>query len=275
MRSFHILTRGSRYICVVDQSLGAGPLNLTVDFPRDESLFDLGVRRGQSVRLALDSILIGEDALTFSLAHAAIYERRQHIQGAHRIAVLDSNLSLIQSVAARAQYPLSDGPILDGFAASFAATAIRIGLTNLTAAIRSRDIPGISEAARCMAGLGPGLTPAADDLLTGLITGLRWASEIVDTSSSYAGRVSEAILASSLGRTTILSEEMLRCAAEGQIGEPVAVLLEAALNRDPAEVTDRALRVLAIGDTSGGALLTGLSQGITLGFELAAERALI
>ena len=92
-----------------------------------------------------------------------------------------------------------------------------------------------------LAGRGPGLTPAGDDLLAGYAAGL----------VLFAGRVDEAelIVARAAPRTTLLSATLLRHAARGELPEPAHALLE---DGDP-------LPLLAFGQTSGRAILLGLA----------------
>jgi hypothetical protein len=92
-----------------------------------------------------------------------------------------------------------------------------------------------------LAGRGPGLTPAGDDLLAGYAAGL----------VLFAGRVDEAqrIVESAVPRTTLLSATLLRHAARGELPEPAHALLE---DGDPWPL-------LGFGHTSGRAILLGLA----------------
>lgn len=92
-----------------------------------------------------------------------------------------------------------------------------------------------------LAGLGPGLTPAGDDILCGYAAGLEL----------FYGRDEEApaIAAAAAARTTSLSATLLRHAARGELPEPAHALLE----RD-----DRG-PLLRFGGTSGRCLLFGLA----------------
>ena len=66
-----------------------------------------------------------------------------------------------------------------------------------------------------LAGRGPGLTPLGDDILIGYIGAAALAGEDV---SALAERAA--------GKTTALSATLLRCAARGELPEPVHALFE-------------------------------------------------
>jgi hypothetical protein len=101
-------------------------------------------------------------------------------------------------------------------------------------------------------GRGPGLTPAGDDLLAGLLLGLAGSPELRDPLAAAVARHAAA-------RTTWLSAELLRHAAAGY-GVPAAVAVaDAMAGHGPADALTRALpALLAVGHTSGAALARGL-----------------
>jgi Protein of unknown function (DUF2877) len=91
-----------------------------------------------------------------------------------------------------------------------------------------------------LAGLGPGLTPAGDDLLAGYIAGL----VLLHGQRKKATRLAEDAAA----RTGSLSATLLRHAALGEVPEPVHGLL----------ATGDARPLLSFGHSSGAAWLRGL-----------------
>jgi Protein of unknown function (DUF2877) len=91
-----------------------------------------------------------------------------------------------------------------------------------------------------LAGLGPGLTPAGDDLLAGYIAGL----VLLHGQRKKAARLAEDAAA----RTGSLSATLLRHAALGEVPEPVHKLL----------ATGDAGPLLSFGHSSGAAWLRGL-----------------
>jgi hypothetical protein len=114
--------------------------------------------------------------------------------------------------------------------------------------------------ARGLVGLGPGSTPAGDDVLAGMLAALRVIGDAL-------GAPGAAGLADSLWReirpalpgTTVLSAALLASAARGETCAPATSVCRALAGR---EALRGALeRLLAVGHTSGHALAAGLLWG--------------
>jgi hypothetical protein len=111
-------------------------------------------------------------------------------------------------------------------------------------------------------GLGPGLTPAGDDVLAGFLVGA--AAFGLDATGIRA-----AITALGPARTTALSAALLWHAARGEcIGELAAVAAVLTSQSDGGitghqELEPALARLLAIGHTSGPALAAGLATAAT------------
>jgi Protein of unknown function (DUF2877) len=132
------------------------------------------------------------------------------------------------------------------------------GHTGLTRAQRTvlrtaLDDPDAVSAALC--GSGPGLTPAGDDALCGVLTTA--AAGLLPLPSGWAKRVVE----HAVHATTDLSAQLLRLAAEGQVATPIWRLFRA-LER-PARLPDGWDEVLAMGHTSGAAFAVGFGAALT------------
>lgn len=109
-----------------------------------------------------------------------------------------------------------------------------------------------------LVGLGPGLTPAGDDALCGLLLGLR------ATGRERERARLERDLIPLLGRTTALSATLLRQAAAGYAVPPAVELLHAWHHPapDPPGLDRLVDAVAAVGHTSGRALLVGLAAAL-------------
>ncbi|QFG67790.1 DUF2877 domain-containing protein [Ornithinimicrobium pratense] len=113
------------------------------------------------------------------------------------------------------------------------------------------------EAARGLVGLGPGLTPAGDDVLCGLLLGLRASGRDRERS------LLEAAMLPLLGRTTAISATLLHQAAQGYAVPPVVALLRAWHRGAGVSALTLAGRLVAgIGHTSGPALVLGLTAAL-------------
>lgn len=105
-------------------------------------------------------------------------------------------------------------------------------------------------------GRGPGLTPAGDDVLVGILAMLRLtASTLAATQAAILARSVEPLLAS----TTDLSAHLLRQAARGLFGRALHELVSAlADDTAPGPLRERIDRALASGATSGADACTGV-----------------
>jgi hypothetical protein len=129
-------------------------------------------------------------------------------------------------------------------------------LAALRGAVRRADLDAALRTAGRLVGLGPGLTPAGDDVMAGTIAGL------VLLGHPAAERFAAGVYALAAGRTTELSRALLRHAACGRVsGEYSAVLYALVGDRPLGPALDA---LLSTGLTSGRALALGLCTAIDL-----------
>lgn len=126
-----------------------------------------------------------------------------------------------------------------------------------TAATEHRPLNG-RRLVRSLLGAGVGLTPSGDDILCGALLALRAAG----AHQAHAA-LAEAVL-DGAGRTTSLSASLLRAAVDGYAVACVCALVTATVAGDDAGVTAALPEVLAIGHSSGRALVTGIGAAISL-----------
>lgn len=103
-----------------------------------------------------------------------------------------------------------------------------------------------------LTGLGPGSTPAGDDFMAGFVSGCMWT-----------GRRCPPL--PDLSRTTWLSGEILRDAADGLVWRRGRDVISALSADDAGRLQEAAGRILNWGSTSGRAWLAGLSAALTGG----------
>jgi hypothetical protein len=105
-------------------------------------------------------------------------------------------------------------------------------------------------AAKGLAGLGQGLTPAGDDFLCGLML---WAWLAHPTPREFCRAIAEA----AAPRTTTLSAAFLRAASRGECSAAWHQLLNMLTSDADDELEQAAHHVLAYGETSGADTLAG------------------
>lgn len=101
-------------------------------------------------------------------------------------------------------------------------------------------------------GVGPGLTPAGDDILAGFLIGA-WAFDLGED------RLRTAVVESARAATTDLSAALLRCASRGESIPQVTTFLRAMSNGSgpSRQLDDALLDLVHVGHTSGTALAVG------------------
>ncbi|MGY2003013.1 DUF2877 domain-containing protein [Blastococcus sp. SYSU DS1024] len=129
-------------------------------------------------------------------------------------------------------------------------------LAALRGAVRRADLEAALRTATRLIGLGPGLTPAGDDVVAGTIAGL------VLLGHPAAERFAAGVCSLAGGRTTELSRALLRHAAAGQVSGEYAAVLRGLVGERP--LGPAIGRLLATGATSGRAMALGLCTAIDL-----------
>jgi hypothetical protein len=131
-------------------------------------------------------------------------------------------------------------------------------LEALSLALSSGDLDAAGAAAGRIAGLGPGLTPSGDDVLAGALAFSAWGDHAGVLGDGRALR--SAVRDAATPRTTRFAAQMIDAAARGHVFAPLARLLSILLRRETAGPPDIA-PLLAVGETSGGDMLTGMILG--------------
>ena len=220
-RSFY-LRSGDKYACVGDASLGRGPLNALV---RD-----------------FRAPLLGETVLV-SLDDARLWIRPAPSGNAR------PNLAALRAC-------------LDGHVPAEGLGCLVLGVHNALSvhaqpALEALDrwLAGHALAAEAsqLIGLGPGLTPAGDDYLGGVLVALRWLGRGTQADSLW--RWLEPRLAA---RTSALSAAHLAAAAQGEGHEALHALLDDLSAWQPPDLHPSLAALDAVGHTSGWDALAGI-----------------
>jgi hypothetical protein len=136
-------------------------------------------------------------------------------------------------------------------------------IRELASASVAGDAAILSDAARQLAGLGPGSTPSGDDFLAGFLA-LLWVARrgVVLAGWPDYDKVAGLILQAARERTDSASFAWLTGAARGEVSEAVKILLETLEEPVIAHRLKRsAAAVLAQGATSGADTLLGMMVG--------------
>jgi hypothetical protein len=114
----------------------------------------------------------------------------------------------------------------------------------LAACCASGDLAGAVEHAEALVGLGPGLVPGGDGVITGMLLALRLLGGAIPggTRSVWlADWLSAAVTSYARQRTTPLAASLLSCASRGQAAAEVSAVLHGVAGEEPIEPTARKL----------------------------------
>lgn len=130
--------------------------------------------------------------------------------------------------------------------------------TQLEEALFVNNHEEIKEIIRRMIGLGIGLTPSGDDLLTGMVLVLQNEKE--------RGNLLHQSVLEALASTNLISQHQLFFACQGLAKPSLLAVIHGILDDTvPVKVLQQAIvETLAIGSTSGHDLLSGVLQGFAL-----------
>jgi len=135
----------------------------------------------------------------------------------------------------------------------------------LAAALRSFSDGGDPRELVSLVGLGAGLTPSGDDVLVGALAALDAISRCSPDGRLLRQALVDALPVPLESRTTRLSAQMLRAAADGLYAEPVLALLDALAREDtsPAPVERATEELLHLGHRSGRDTLLGIAAALS------------
>ena len=132
----------------------------------------------------------------------------------------------------------------------------------LAARCAAGDLASAVEVAESLVGLGPGLTPSGDSMISGLLLALRLLGGATPGGTKavwLADWLGAAVTCYAEQRTTALAATLLHCAARGQAAEEVSAVLRAFAGQKPVEPAAR--RLLTAGRATGAELTWGLIAG--------------
>ena len=276
-----VTLRDGSMISIVREEVGSGPINIVTDLPRERSMAELGVKKNAEVLRKDGEILIGgkKKAVLVSIQHARLYRTEKDFATELRsLPEIRANVAVVVRTAARKGHHQGLGSLIPLLVPSDRETKrpaelnsfSRLALPrvrSLLSKIREGRISELGSEVRNLAGLGPGLTPSGDDMLSGLMASLALIAHNLKGDAERVRRVNRKIALNARKRTTMLSEEYLSQAARGETNERFQELIKKMLTALPNEAKRSAEFVLKVGETSG----TDTVLGILLGFQLSLD----
>lgn len=272
-RVINITVLENRLISLVGQEVGQGPLNILVNIPNRINLSTIGIKRGDIVTRVGESIVIGENVIVISTQWTELWEPKRKFQDSLQpLKTIMANIEIIRDIALASDHLSGLGELIplthiNGLNDSKTENLGSVSLlalphiSSMLKAIKFGNSHDIIRFTKHLVGLGPGLTPAADDMLLGLMISIVYISENFNDTSIDVKKINNDIVSNISGRTTIISEEFLREASVGNVNEAVASLMENLLTSRQRELENSLRNVLDLGGTSGTDTVFGVILG--------------
>ncbi|HLW46374.1 MAG TPA: DUF2877 domain-containing protein [bacterium] len=265
-QSVYVTDEDDEIYAIVRQPLGNGPLNLVI--PVEPAQLFNGLALGTS--LASTGAILGiGDGIMIGLNGAAVWESKARAALAADGELLDRGLAVLcreisqcapAESLARLLPHLEDEDLPDPLerVAHFPRSHALIG--GLAESLAQRDRRRLKVVTSSLAGLGPGLTPAGDDFIAGVLLAL--ALVRAQRGDPALNEIAHLLVETAAPRTHEISAAYLRAAYDGQASERWDPLLAALAAGDADQIAAAAMPVLATGETSGADMLAGFVVGI-------------
>lgn len=269
------VSRGSCYVgdedghivAIVPAPLGNGPIHVVL--PTGDPVSGEAVSPGSHVVSTGARLLIGEE-LEIGVERAGLWDPKAYITaGAGGPELVRRALpSLKREVVAQAP-PRSLARLLPHLDAEdlprplqgvphFPRSHALMG--GLVEALLRRNHRGLKVVTSSLAGFGPGLTPAGDDFLAGLLLAL--ALTHLYRPDPEAAAAANLVLDTALPRTNEISATYLQAAHAGEAAEAWHPLLSALLRGEDTELPQLVSDVVAVDEPSGADMLAGFLAGL-------------
>ena len=255
-------------VTLISPKLPNYPAAIKLDITEDQKLCSIGFKTGMKSVINKDEIKIPEICLSIKLTGAKVWDSSP--------LFLRSNISeekVNENIEKIRDLILKYGKI-EGVASILDVNAVENNYKNfiinsvkrLAKGISDFDYKEISEASKRLIGLGPGLTPAADDFLLGILASLYYIGYYFGNHLENLKKIAGFIIYDLPGRTTFISEIMLRNGMKARFSEPIRDLMLAVIHT--TSVQDKCINLLNIGGTSGSDCAAGIVWGVLLMFDI-------
>jgi hypothetical protein len=254
----NLAAEDGQLIALVIPPVGNGPFHVVV--PARTGVFD-GLSPGMAARADSQAVRV-ERVLVVALASAESWNPRlAEIRVSVALDGLEEALARLWELTRATAPRESLVPLVDPSSRRRARHPLgrraRPAIVALLATLQAGDRDDLVTATAPLAGLGPGLTPAGDDFLVGLMAGLHVWSGPLAASGWSVEQACQILAEAAAPLTTTLSAAWLRAAAAGEFAEPWHQLVAALGSQNQDDLQIAADRLLKQGATSGADALAG------------------
>ena len=276
--SFYIKVGEDELIRVTGHEQYVSASSIIVDEKNRRSFKSVGIERGMEVVCGEKDVLVGKNFAIADIRGAAKWQPppTPDSGSVRPLEIMKLNLrvlrdiiytcpsreglvSLLENVELVGSIDLFLKPRDDSFA-----ERARPGIERVMWGIFSLDRTAVTESAKTIIGLGPGLTPSCDDFLCGLLVSLRTGAAVLGTGddAGFFDEIAGSIYEEARRRTTVFGSSMLREAREGVCPLAVTSLIHCLLTEDMERVAEVSRTLLGMGETSGADTAVGVFYGI-------------
>ncbi|GJL83803.1 MAG: hypothetical protein DHS20C01_34370 [marine bacterium B5-7] len=254
-RACNLALDDERLLCVIASEHGNAPNAVCVDAP-PRFAFDHSVSPGDRAGCRAGVLRIGASAIEVRLHDVP----RWHT----RLDNIDTDLS--QPEVRTAWWVVRRCLSRHGTMRSYPGSDVLLKrLKDLYHAARQCNVAQGRAAVDALVGVGPGLTPAGDDMLVGFLAGLYATGDKHEALTKFIHEIELSVRNAAI-HTNRVSAEYLRLATHGAFAEPLAdLVITIARGEIPDVVKPIADRALAVGASSGcdgvRAMLIALAAG--------------
>lgn len=259
--TWHVTGDDADIYAIVPEPLGNGPLNLVIRASANPAVPLLSV--GASVASTGTRLLLGE-SLDIDLEAAALWDPKAYLardadpNGLQRCIAELSRSAPVRAPGeslARLLPHLHEEDLPAPLASVGHFPRSHALIAGLFESLVSRNRKSLTVVTSSLAGLGPGVTPAGDDFLAGMLLAIAVLEEQrPDTELSQIGTL---LLETAAPRTHEISAAYMRAAHAGEASEPWHPLLGAILAGETEKIRNAVTAVVQAGDTSGADMLAG------------------
>jgi len=251
----NLINAEGQILSMVNPQIGNGPFSLVIDIHDFTSLFE------RDSKIIVDAFSVFVGSLVIDVSEAEVWQPQldwEQIRADPKaVARYASTIQeILQQEAPRDSIALFViGQTTQSSMNRLLLRKGQLGVETMNGALQSLESSKLKQAARILAGLGPGLTPAGDDFLAGIMHAL-WALLPAEQARSVSTLMADV----AIPRTASISANWLGAAARGEAGESWHDLFDAMLANQREQVEAAILHILPTGHTSGADTLAGFLQ---------------
>ena len=252
---------GNSLVTLISSKLPNYPAAIKLDIAEDQKLCSFGFKVGMKAIVNKDEIKIPEICISIKLTGAKVWDSSPlFFRSTVSEEILNKNIEKIRDLTLKYGEMEGIASILDGDkVANHYKDFVINSVKRLTRGISDFDYKEITEASKRLIGLGPGLTPAADDFLLGILASLYYIGYYFGNHLENLKKIAGFMIYDLPGRTTFISEIMLRSGMKARFSEPIRDLMLAVIHN--TSVQDKCINLLSIGGTSGSDCAAGIVFG--------------